>query len=275
MTDNQAPNKHIRAYQHGPSTILLTDEETCWDVTPATGFRNIPHFMSDLACGTPPSDWPFTSTPWSEHRQEIDDADIRLIAELVNPGQPDETLSISTLTMSDKTLSAFGMHDNSTAFWKDPVALRANRKRLREAHSQCGNKNAQPPVSPADRSRLGADLQTTPIADGIWEAHTDYGWSGLVLSQERWEELPPEVRYSVEHPRFPSEFKEESIVTSLIGLADRNVLELALRRAKANYSYDQALPYLEKVQEAVNRGEVPASFLHTRKVVPSPHYHLN
>lgn len=274
MTDQQAANQYIRAYQHGQDTILLTDGKICWDVTPAIGFRNIAHFMADLAHGMPTSNWPFTSKPWPEHRQEINDADIRLVAELVNPGQPDETLAISTMNMTDKAVRALAMHDNSTAFWKDPATLRANRKRLREAYSQSGNVNAEPPVSPSDRLKLGPSLEATPIADGVWESHTDYGWSGLILSQERWEQLPPEVQYAVEHPRFPSEFREEPIVTSLLGLTDLNVLKMAIRAAKANYTYDQALPHLEKVQEAMNRGEDPGPYLRIRTILPSPHYHL-
>ena len=81
------------------------------------------------------------------------------------------------------------------------------------------------------------------LAEGVWRVSTA-SHGGLMLSRERWAELPAEVRDSMFTATFAEEDCEDSIVRTLLGIGGDRVREAALRTAAYFERYAPALPYL-------------------------------
>ena len=125
----------IRAYQSNDGEILLTDGETCWDMTPATGHRDLVLFMTELAERQPHS-WPMTSRPWKDHQEALESERLHLIAELHNPRKENETLSIHTMALEDFAMDAFLIIDTNPNTWEELTA--ASRDRLSKEQDPYG-----------------------------------------------------------------------------------------------------------------------------------------
>ena len=81
------------------------------------------------------------------------------------------------------------------------------------------------------------------LAEGVLRVSTA-GHGGLVLTQERWNELPAAVRDTMMNATFAEEDCEEPIVKTLLGIGDDRDKEMALKVAGYFESYAPALPYL-------------------------------
>lgn len=125
----------IRAYQSNDGEILLTDGETCWDMTPATAHRNLVLFMTELAERQPHS-WPMKSRPWKGHQEDLESEHLQLIAELHNPRKETETLSIRTMALKDFAMDAFLIIDTNPNTWEELTA--ASRDRLSKEQDPYG-----------------------------------------------------------------------------------------------------------------------------------------
>lgn len=83
------------------------------------------------------------------------------------------------------------------------------------------------------------------VAPGV-EFVVTAGHGGLVLTDERWEQLPSEVRDTFISRGFAEEDCEYPIAMALLGLGDdrRKVVDAAILTAEALDVYKPALPYL-------------------------------
>lgn len=81
------------------------------------------------------------------------------------------------------------------------------------------------------------------LAEGVLRVSTA-GHGGLVLTHERWNELPAAVRDTMLNATFAEEDCEEPIVKTLLGIGDDRDREMALKVAGYYDSYAPALPYL-------------------------------
>ena len=81
------------------------------------------------------------------------------------------------------------------------------------------------------------------LAEGVWRV-SSASHGGLMLSRERWAEIPAEVRDSMFNATFAEEDCEQPIVGTLLGLGDDREREAALRIADRFERYAPALPYL-------------------------------
>ena len=81
------------------------------------------------------------------------------------------------------------------------------------------------------------------LAEGVWRVSTA-SHGGLKLSDERWAELPAEVRDSMFTATFAEEDCEDPIVRTLLGIGGDRAREAALRTAAYFERYAPALPYL-------------------------------
>ena len=81
------------------------------------------------------------------------------------------------------------------------------------------------------------------LAEGVLRVSTA-GHGGLVLTRERWNELPAAVRDTMMNATFAEEDCEEPIVRTLLGIGDDRDREMALKVAGYFDSYGPALPYL-------------------------------
>lgn len=116
----------IQAYQTQDGQLLLTNGETCWDMTPAICHRNLAMFMTELAEHTP-SSWPMRSRPWTHYQDDLDSDRLQLIAELHNPRKENETLSIRTMVLEDFAMDAFLITDTNPNTWEESVATSRDR----------------------------------------------------------------------------------------------------------------------------------------------------
>ena len=69
------------------------------------------------------------------------------------------------------------------------------------------------------------------LSEGVWRVTTP-SHGGLKLSCERWNELPAAVRDTMLNPHFAEEDCEEPIVKMLLGLADEQEMQMAVRVAE-------------------------------------------
>ena len=83
------------------------------------------------------------------------------------------------------------------------------------------------------------------LADGVLRVATA-GHGGLVLSWERWNSLPAEVRASFFNATYAEEDFEEPIALTLLGIGSEGQRERAIRIAEHDERYAPALPYLRK-----------------------------
>ena len=112
----------IRAYQDvEEGRIYLTDGRTCWDMTPTIGYRSLAVFMTELPHNGG-KDWPMRSRPWSDYHQQVETEKFDLVAELRNPGNEDETLTVKTMIIDDFTMDAFLIIDTNPNTWQELVA---------------------------------------------------------------------------------------------------------------------------------------------------------
>ncbi len=81
------------------------------------------------------------------------------------------------------------------------------------------------------------------LAEGVWRVWTS-SHGGLKLSRERWAEIPVEIRDAMFTPTFAEEDCEEPIVRTLLGLADEQEREMAVRVADYFERYAPALPFV-------------------------------
>ncbi len=93
------------------------------------------------------------------------------------------------------------------------------------------------------------------LAEGIWRVFTP-SHGGLKLSEERWAELPPEVRDTLMNARFAEEDCEEPIVRVLLGLAEEWEREHAITIARYFHRYAPALPHLQESSKGVNTTKI-------------------
>ena len=89
----------------------------------------------------------------------------------------------------------------------------------------------------------GPAQQTQEIAGGVLWVDTA-GHGGLILSPERWEQLPGEVRGCLLNRGFAEEDCEANIALTLLGLATPGQRDAALRTARRLRRYAPALPRL-------------------------------
>ena len=90
----------------------------------------------------------------------------------------------------------------------------------------------------------GPSQETEKLDNGIWRVYTA-SHGGLMLSRERWEELPDVVRDSFITPTFAEEDCEEPIAMTLLNLGDGRNLEPAIQVASSFPRYADALPHLK------------------------------
>ncbi len=88
------------------------------------------------------------------------------------------------------------------------------------------------------------------LGEGIWRVFTP-SHGGLKLSEERWAELPAEVRHTLMNARFAEEDCEEPIVRVLLGLAEDWEREHAIEIARFFHRYAPAIPYLQQPSKEV------------------------
>ena len=81
------------------------------------------------------------------------------------------------------------------------------------------------------------------LAEGVWRVWTP-SHGGLKLSRKRWAEVPVEIRDAMFTPTFAEEDCEEPIVRTLLGLADEQERDMAVRVAEYFKRYAAALPHL-------------------------------
>ena len=117
----------IQAYQSEDELLLLTDSETCWDMTPTICYRSMALFMQDLAAKRELDVWPMKSRPWQQYQEDVRSGRLTLVAELHNPNQPDETLSIRTTALEDFAMDAFLVIDTNPNAWA-PLVSNALRR---------------------------------------------------------------------------------------------------------------------------------------------------
>ena len=134
MIPNTDTKHAIRAYQTQEGQVLLTNGETCWDMTPAICHRNLALFMTELAERRTPSSWPMRSCLWTEYQEGLASGHLELIAELQNPRKENETLSIRTMALEDFAMDAFLIIDTNPNTWEELVA--ASRDKLEEEQRQ-------------------------------------------------------------------------------------------------------------------------------------------
>ena len=90
----------------------------------------------------------------------------------------------------------------------------------------------------------GPPQEIEELAEGVWRVSTA-SHGGLKLSDERWAEIPAEVRRTPCSPAtFAEEDCEDPIVRTLLGIGGDRVREAALRAAAYFERYAPALPYL-------------------------------
>ena len=82
------------------------------------------------------------------------------------------------------------------------------------------------------------------LAEGVWEVSTA-SHGGLALDEERWKSLPPEVMGTLINPAFAEEDCESPIVKTILGLANQQEREWAIRVAEEYPRYAPTLPYLK------------------------------
>ena len=83
------------------------------------------------------------------------------------------------------------------------------------------------------------------LAEGILRVTTP-SHGGLMLSRERWDELPAAVRDSMLYKNFAEEDCEEPIVRTLLGVGDDGDREMALTVAGYFDRYAPALPFIRR-----------------------------
>ena len=89
----------------------------------------------------------------------------------------------------------------------------------------------------------GWSQETEELDNGIWRVYTA-SHGGMMLSRERWDDLPDVVRDSFITPTFAEEDCEEPIAMTLLNLGNGRDLELAIQVAGCFPRYAPALPYL-------------------------------
>ena len=115
MSREQKPK--IQVYELGQDQFFLTDGETCWDMTPTLGWRSLPIFMLELASAKQP-DWPMHSRSWDEFRNAPETRDLVLVAQMDNPGEKTEKISILTDVMQGGARNAFAIIDFNPNTWE-------------------------------------------------------------------------------------------------------------------------------------------------------------
>ena len=202
-----AANPYIRAYQTQQEQTLIVNGETSWDITPAVGLRSIIHFMLDIAAGNT-DDWPLPSSPWTRNEDQAQNGALRLLAEVRDPGTSQQTVSIPAAAARDPdTLKTLMIFDLNSEDWKDETTARIRYQALRE--------NTQIPDNVP--SSWGHPHHAIEVSPGIQWVYAE-NESGIMLSPERWNELPPEVQDTMSDPRFARAWPESCIVSALLEL---------------------------------------------------------
>ena len=233
-----ATNAYIRAYQTQEEQTLIVNGETSWDITPAVGLRSIIHFMLDIAAENT-DDWPLPSSPWTRNEDQAPNGALRLLAEVRDPGTSQQTVSIpAAATRDPDTLKTLMIFDLDSEDWKDETTARIRYQALRE--------NTQIPDNVP--SSWGHPHHAIEISPGIQWVYAE-NESGIMLSPERWNELPPEVQDTISDPRSARAWPESCIVSALLELESCSDydLESAIITAMNTRQYAPALPHLQKI----------------------------
>lgn len=259
-TAQQDSATSIKAYNHMDEfSTLLTDGENFWDISHAQVFSSTIKLMTELARVTGASEWPISPEPRDKCFQDLENGRLKLIAELQNPGQESESISLPTTDRARIGSGSFMTNPvpRNHRNWKHLVVWLDKLVDLREnlrKPGQAFNGPAQDPTG--SDTPWGKILKSQPVTDGAWQVETEENRSGLMLSPELWDLMPHEVQRLMEHPRFAMEEKQISIVTVILGLDDTKTFNLAVNVAKRYYDYQPVLPYL-------------------MDTVPQVHYHVS
>ena len=209
----------VRTYFHKEQEILLiTNGQTCWDVTEAITTVSILFLMRDCQRENAP-DWPLPSTPWEDHLQELKDGDLQLLAETANPDDSQRSFILYDIPPEQYRLEHClkekpGATNNGR--WKDTVIENNKFYRINQ-HVHDHPAPADPTPSPAGHtSPYGTITSATAEAEGVWKIDTDQGQTGFMLDQRLWNSLPAGVRAPMLNPGYAVGDSEFPIMATIL-----------------------------------------------------------
>ena len=260
MTAQQANTTRIQAYQRRETpTTLLTNGHECWDISFAKKFISITGIMDELAHGGDTSDWPLSQTPWHNYRERLEDGNLTLLAELLNPGQEDEAFSIPAAARTNPTVKNFLVDPapRNCRNWKHLLVWLGRADQLREIVQDPAQPLTQKAANPTGADTpWGKVLESHPAGNGVWQVKTESGRTGLMLSPELIAFLPYEIQTFRTHRLFAMEDKEVPIMSVVLGIDNPRSFNTAVNIAKRYHNYGPILPYL-------------------MDTVPQVHYHVH